>query len=101
MEHYISESIQPRCATPRVTLYMHYHHVCMSFCKPSPNLQEIFGDSLLSAPLDKAETELPSPERLKRRIVLKHKKLEAQFPLFARIYEIAFEGKDPKSIVEL
>ena len=75
MEHYISESIQPRCATPRVTLYMHYHHVCMSFCKPSPNLQEIFGDSLLSAPLDKAETELPSPERLKRRIVLKHKKL--------------------------
>mmetsp|Transcript_8613 Transcript_8613/g.25310 ORF Transcript_8613/g.25310 Transcript_8613/m.25310 type:complete len:367 (+) Transcript_8613:513-1613(+) len=33
--------------------------------------------------------------------VLKHKKLEAQFPLFARIYEIAFEGKDPKSIVEL
>ena len=38
-------------------------------------MQEVFGDSLLSAPLDKAETELPSPERLKRRIILKHKKL--------------------------
>ena len=35
----------------------------------------MFGDSLLSAPLDKSETELPSPERLKRRIILKHKKL--------------------------
>jgi len=33
--------------------------------------------------------------------VLKHKKLEADFPLFTRIHEIAFEGKDPKAIVEL
>ena len=30
---------------------------------------------LVTAPLDKGETELPSPERLKRRIILKHKKL--------------------------
>ncbi len=37
--------------------------------------QDQFGDSLLTAPLDKNETELPSPERLKRRIILKHKKL--------------------------
>jgi glycerol-3-phosphate dehydrogenase len=33
--------------------------------------------------------------------VLKHKKLEGNFPLFTRIHEIAFEGKDPKTIVQL
>ena len=30
---------------------------------------------LVVAPVDKCETELPSPERLKRKILLKHKKL--------------------------
>ena len=50
-----------------VFIYLLSHHF--------ETLQEIFGDSLLSAPMDKAETELPSPERLKRRIILKHKKL--------------------------
>ena len=30
---------------------------------------------LLVAPMDKYEKELPSPERLRRRIILKHKKL--------------------------
>ena len=37
--------------------------------------QEQFGDALVTAPMDKNETELPSPERMKRRIILKHKKL--------------------------
>ena len=37
--------------------------------------QEVFGEMLVSAPLDKNETQLPSPERLKNRIILKHKKL--------------------------
>lgn len=36
---------------------------------------EIFGDSLITQSLDKNETHLPSPEQLKRKIVLKHKKL--------------------------
>lgn len=30
---------------------------------------------MLVAPADKAEAELPSPERLRRKIILKHKKL--------------------------
>ena len=33
--------------------------------------------------------------------VLKLKKLEGEFPLFNRIHEIAFEGKDPATIVKL
>jgi phosphatidylinositol phospholipase C gamma-1 len=37
--------------------------------------QEVFGDLLVAAPLDKNEAQLPSPERLKNRIILKHKKL--------------------------
>ena len=37
--------------------------------------QEVFGDLLLSAPIDKNETELPSPDKLRRKIILKHKKL--------------------------
>jgi len=38
-------------------------------------LQEVFGDMLVSQYLDKSETQLPSPEQLRRRIILKHKKL--------------------------
>jgi len=34
-------------------------------------------------------------------VVLKTKKLENEFPLFTRIYEIAYEGKDPSTIVQL
>lgn len=37
--------------------------------------QEVFGEMLISAPLDKNEKLLPSPEKLKRKIILKHKKL--------------------------
>jgi len=36
---------------------------------------EVFGDSLVTVPIDKNETELPSPEKMRRRIILKHKKL--------------------------
>ena len=34
-------------------------------------------------------------------VVLKSKGVEAEFPLFTRIHEIAFEGKSPSTIVEL
>jgi glycerol-3-phosphate dehydrogenase len=34
-------------------------------------------------------------------VVLKAKGLSAEFPLFTRIHEIAFEGKAPSAIVEL
>lgn len=37
--------------------------------------QDVFGDMLLTAPHDKAETCLPSPHDLRRKILLKHKKL--------------------------
>ena len=43
--------------------------------KMATAFQEVFGDMLISAHLDKNETELPSPERLRRKIILKHKKL--------------------------
>jgi len=43
--------------------------------KMAAAFQEVFGESLVTAPLDKNENELPSPEKLKRRIILKHKKL--------------------------
>ena len=34
-------------------------------------------------------------------VVLKSKGLTKEFPLFSRIHEIAFEGKEPSTIVEL
>ena len=34
-------------------------------------------------------------------VVLKAKGLTDEFPLFSRIHDIAFEGKDPKTIVDL
>ncbi|ODN02952.1 1-phosphatidylinositol 4,5-bisphosphate phosphodiesterase gamma-1 [Orchesella cincta] len=43
--------------------------------KMAQKFQEIFGDMLVTQSLDKNETQLPSPEQLKRRIILKHKKL--------------------------
>lgn len=44
--------------------------------KMASTFQEVFGDMLVSAPVDtKNETCLPSPEKLKRKIILKHKKL--------------------------
>ena len=39
------------------------------------HMQEVFGDLLLTHPVDKNEIKLPSPESLKRKILLKHKKL--------------------------
>ncbi|XP_030750382.1 1-phosphatidylinositol 4,5-bisphosphate phosphodiesterase gamma-1 isoform X2 [Sitophilus oryzae] len=43
--------------------------------KMANNLQEVFGDMLLTRPFDKNESELPSPFNLRRKIILKHKKL--------------------------
>ncbi|XP_026279095.1 1-phosphatidylinositol 4,5-bisphosphate phosphodiesterase gamma-1 isoform X3 [Frankliniella occidentalis] len=38
-------------------------------------MQKVFGDLLLTEPVEKNETALPSPDRLKGRILIKHKKL--------------------------
>lgn len=38
-------------------------------------MQEVFGDLLLTQPIDKNESQLPSPQQLRRKIILKHKKL--------------------------
>lgn len=38
-------------------------------------MRDVFGDMLLSEPVGRNETELPSPHQLRRRIILKHKKL--------------------------
>jgi len=43
--------------------------------KMAAAFQDLFGDLLVVAPVDKSELELPSPEKLKRKIILKHKKL--------------------------
>lgn len=38
-------------------------------------MQEVFGDMLLTYPVEKGESALPSPYQLRRKIILKHKKL--------------------------
>lgn len=55
--------------------------------------QLVFGDMLLIQPFDKNETCLPSPENLRRKIILKHKKLPdgVDDSSFAVLQE---EGKD-------
>lgn len=37
--------------------------------------EEIFGSMLLTMPIEKNEFSMPSPEALRRKIILKHKKL--------------------------
>ena len=43
--------------------------------KMAQTFQDVLGDMLVVAPVDKNEAMLPSPEKLKRKIILKHKKL--------------------------
>ncbi|XP_002742254.1 1-phosphatidylinositol 4,5-bisphosphate phosphodiesterase gamma-1-like [Saccoglossus kowalevskii] len=43
--------------------------------KMASAFQEVFGDMLLSQPIDRDATMLPSPNQLKRKVILKHKKL--------------------------
>ena len=61
-EYPIILSIEDHCSIPQQK-------------KMATAFQEVFGDMLVSSHLDKNETELPSPERLRRKIILKHKKL--------------------------
>ncbi|XP_068228881.1 1-phosphatidylinositol 4,5-bisphosphate phosphodiesterase gamma-1 isoform X1 [Palaemon carinicauda] len=57
--------------------------------------REVFGSALLTAPLDSNETAMPSPEQLKGKIILKHKKLpegtDEATPLAANIDELGGE----------
>nr|UPI11531.1 phospholipase C gamma 1 [Mythimna separata] len=55
--------------------------------------QEVFGEMLVVQPFDKCESCLPSPENLRRKIILKHKKLPdgVEDSSFAVLQE---EGKD-------
>lgn len=41
-------------------------------------IREILGDYLLTSPVSREETCLPSPAALKRKIILKHKKLPTE-----------------------
>lgn len=43
--------------------------------KMASAMQDVFGDMLLVQPIDKNEACLPSPNALRRKILLKHKKL--------------------------
>ncbi|XP_063989882.1 1-phosphatidylinositol 4,5-bisphosphate phosphodiesterase gamma-1 [Diachasmimorpha longicaudata] len=43
--------------------------------KMAATMQEVFGESLLTQPIDKSESSLPSPHALRGKIILKHKKL--------------------------
>lgn len=43
--------------------------------KMAAAMQEVFGDMLLTQSIDKNESSLPSPEILRKKIIIKHKKL--------------------------
>ncbi|XP_072399750.1 1-phosphatidylinositol 4,5-bisphosphate phosphodiesterase gamma-1-like [Diabrotica undecimpunctata] len=43
--------------------------------KMASAMQEVFGDMLLTQPVESGETKLPSPYALRKKIILKHKKL--------------------------
>ncbi|ETN76434.1 Phosphatidylinositol-specific phospholipase C, Y domain protein [Necator americanus] len=55
-------SIEDNCSVPAQRLL-------------AQEIREILGDDLLTQPINPAETELPSPAALKKKIILKHKKL--------------------------
>ncbi|XP_071446484.1 1-phosphatidylinositol 4,5-bisphosphate phosphodiesterase gamma-1 isoform X1 [Hetaerina americana] len=43
--------------------------------KMASAMQEVFGEMLLAHPVEKNETQLPSPYQLRKKVILKHKKL--------------------------
>lgn len=61
-EYPIILSVENHCSLPQ------QRYMANIFC-------EIFGHNLLSKPLDKNDREMPSPNQLKRKIIIKHKKL--------------------------
>ncbi|KAK0395976.1 hypothetical protein QR680_001514 [Steinernema hermaphroditum] len=61
-EYPVVLSIEDNCSVPAQRLM-------------AQDIKEILGDLLLTSPVSKDENELPSPEALKRKIILKHKKL--------------------------
>lgn len=55
-------SIEDNCSVPAQRLL-------------AQEVREILGELLLTAPVSRDETQLPSPAQLKKKIILKHKKL--------------------------
>ncbi|CAJ0585633.1 unnamed protein product, partial [Mesorhabditis spiculigera] len=64
-EYPVILSIEDNCSVPAQRLL-------------AQEVKEILGDVLLTMPVDRDETELPSPAALKRKIILKHKKLAVE-----------------------
>ncbi|XP_078385988.1 1-phosphatidylinositol 4,5-bisphosphate phosphodiesterase delta-3-like isoform X4 [Cetorhinus maximus] len=59
------------------------------------HLKEILGDMLVTAPIDgKVPNELPSPEKLKRKILIKGKKLQSCGPTSDQLEETADEYEE-------
>lgn len=58
-------SIEDNCSVPAQRLM-------------AQEIKEILGDLLLTAPVSRDETELPSPAALRKKIILKHKKLQLE-----------------------
>lgn len=61
-EYPVILSIEDNCSVPQQK-------------KMATALQDVFGEMLLTHPLEKNEKQLPSPFQLRRKIILKHKKL--------------------------
>ncbi|XP_043208508.1 1-phosphatidylinositol 4,5-bisphosphate phosphodiesterase gamma-1-like [Amphibalanus amphitrite] len=63
--------------------------------KMAAAFHEVFGDMLLTAPVDKTESELPSPQALRRKILIKHKKLpEGSDEVVVTSQDDGFDGLD-------
>ncbi|CAG0883545.1 unnamed protein product [Cyprideis torosa] len=64
---------------------------------------EVFGEMLLTSPVDKNETMLPSPQRLRRKIILKHKKLPESMSSYGSSHSFASmrERKSSSSLSSL
>lgn len=56
------------------------------------DIKEILGDLLLTQPVNRDEWQLPSPNALKNKIILKHKKLQLENDVIIR--QSLDEGKN-------
>ncbi|TMS35784.1 hypothetical protein L596_003107 [Steinernema carpocapsae] len=83
-EYPVILSIEDNCSVPAQRLM-------------AQDIKEILGDMLLTSPVNKDEKELPSPDSLKRKIILKHKKLALDTDSMSSSYLPIDEDQDPES----
>ena len=63
--------------------------------------KEIFGDTLLTEPIDTLEKELPSPDKLRRKVIIKVSSFLSVFRWFKFTLKPPYSGASERSLLAI